>query len=99
MMVLGNPTFLPILKITGLDIFVDATFDCTPNPFYQTLILMTYHEETELYVPVLYALMSHKNAHLYNHVFHRFIVTSGFNLRARTYTSDFEIALFTEMGH
>ena len=98
MMVFGNPTLIQMLKVTGLDIFVDATFDCTPRPFYQTLILMTYHEETESYVPVLYALMTHKNSMLYWIVLHQFIVTSGMNLRVRTYTSDFEIALFTQMG-
>jgi hypothetical protein len=97
MMVYGNPSLIPMLKQRGLDIFVDATFDCTPKPFYQTLILMIFHEETESYVPVLYALMTHKNANLYCAVFSSFIVCSGWKMKVRTFTSDFEIALFTEM--
>ena len=33
-------------------IFLDATFRCAPNPFYQCLILMAFFERTEVYVPI-----------------------------------------------
>ena len=58
---------------------------------------MVFHEETESYVPVLYALMSHKNTKLYREVFSAFNVCSQWKMNVRTYTSDFEIALFSEM--
>ncbi|KAL3808993.1 hypothetical protein ACHAXA_010136 [Cyclostephanos tholiformis] len=35
-MVFGNPALIPLLKNRQLDIFVDATFDCVPTPFYQS---------------------------------------------------------------
>ncbi len=99
MMIYGNPTLIQMLKRKGLDIYVDATFDCTPDPFYQTLILVVFHEEMDSHVPVLYVLISHKHVMLYYHVFHMFVVCSDLKMQVNTYTSDFEIALFSEMGH
>ena len=44
MIVSGNPTLLLLLKVPLLDMYIDATFDCTPDPFfYQTLIFMIYY--------------------------------------------------------
>ena len=65
MMIFANPYLLGLL--TGLvDIFIDATFSpCTPNPFYQCLIIMVYDSQTSAYIPVIYALMTHKVTELY----------------------------------
>jgi hypothetical protein len=52
-------------------IFVDATFACTPNPFYQCLILMVFNPNTSAYAPVIYTLMTHKCKELYMHVFNQ----------------------------
>ncbi len=39
------------------------------------------------------------NEHLYYQVFHPFVYISGFTLKVRSYTSDFEIALHKLMEH
>jgi hypothetical protein len=57
-MVFGNPALISLLKNIQLDIFVNATFDCVPSPFYQCLIVMVYHNKTSMFVPVLYALLA-----------------------------------------
>jgi hypothetical protein len=51
MMIFANPYLLGLL--TGLvDIFIDATFSpCTPNPFYQCLIIMVYDSQTRCIHP------------------------------------------------
>ena len=96
-MIFGNPALISQLKNVQLDIFVDATFDCVPSPFYQCLIVMVYHNETSTYVPVLYALMTHKNETLYWHVFLAVVYCSEWTITARTYTTDFELGLMNQM--
>jgi hypothetical protein len=59
-MIFANPALLGMLKIPALDVFVDATFNCCPNSFYQCLIFMIYDHATSSYVPILYALMTSK---------------------------------------
>jgi hypothetical protein len=98
-MVFGNPALIPLLKNRQLEFFVDATFDCVPCPFYQCLIVMVYHDETSAFVPVLYALMTHKNETLYWHVFSAVVYCSEWKIRARTYTTDFEQGLMNQMAH
>ncbi len=66
-----NPALTGLLKIPYLDVFVDATFDCTPNPFSQCLIFMIYDHSTSSYMPILYALMTSKCKEAYWHVFNR----------------------------
>ncbi len=60
-MIHANPSLLGLLQ--GLvDIYVDATFEpCVPYGFYQCLIVVVLDNQTSSYVPVVYALMSHKN--------------------------------------
>jgi hypothetical protein len=36
-MILGNPVLIGTLKNPGLNVFVDATFNCVPKPFLQML--------------------------------------------------------------
>ena len=98
MMIFANPSLLSLLKTPQLDMYVDATFDCAPRPFYQCLIVMVYNHETSSYVPVLYSLMSHKNKALYWHVFQGIIYCSGWEIKAKTYTTDFERALLNQMA-
>jgi hypothetical protein len=40
MMVFRNPSLLLLLKTPQLDMYVDATFDYTPHPFCQCLIVV-----------------------------------------------------------
>jgi hypothetical protein len=92
-MVFGNPTNFGLLKTTKVDIYIDATFDCCPAPFYQCLILMVFHQETNVYVPVLYILMTHKTQELYCHALSQVVAISGWVLDVNSYTSDFERAI------
>jgi hypothetical protein len=93
MMIFANPYLLGLLK--GLvDIFIDATFSpCTPNPFYQCLIIMVYDSQTSSYIPVIYALMTHKVTELYGHVFSQINMLMQGKMKVRTYTIDFKRAL------
>ena len=57
-MIFCNPELIRLLKMPQVDLFIDATFDCCPHPFYQCLIIMVYDPTTSYYVPVLYCLMT-----------------------------------------
>ncbi len=53
---------------------------------------MVFNIQTSFYVPVVYALMSHKNKTLYNQVFFQLKCMTKGKMEVRTYTSDFERA-------
>ena len=60
MMILANPANLGLLK-GPVDLYCDTTFQpCCPANFYQCLIVMIYNHSTSSFVPILYALMTHK---------------------------------------
>ena len=48
-----------------MQIFVDATFACVPSPFYQCLIVMVFDQSLEIYIPVMYILMTGKTQECY----------------------------------
>jgi hypothetical protein len=95
-MVFGNPELIRLLKMPQVDLFMDATFDCCPHPFYQCLIIMVYNSTNSYYVPVLYILMTKKNEHLYWHAFNQVIVQGDWQVEVGTYTTDFERALMNQ---
>ena len=64
-MIFANPALLALLCALSADIFIDATFSCTPLPFYQTLIIMVHDPITNMYVPIMYALMTTKSYESY----------------------------------
>ena len=47
----GHPSLIKLFN-GKCNMFVDATFSCTPKSFYQTLIVMMFHQDTHNYVPV-----------------------------------------------
>ena len=53
MMVVGNPTLFGILRANFVDLYMDATFNFCPDPFYQCLIIMIFDRATNKYVPIL----------------------------------------------
>ena len=63
--IFANPNLLGHLQGEKVDAFMDATFSCCPLPFYQCLIFVIFHRETNCYVPILYELMTHQNQELY----------------------------------
>ena len=91
-MVFGNPELTGLLEQSGVDLFMDGTWDCTPQPFEQTYIIMVYDQQTRKYVPVLYVLMSHRNQYLYWLVFSTVVILSEWKLKCNSYTTDFEKA-------
>jgi hypothetical protein len=91
-MVFGNPELTGLLEQSGVDLFMDGTWDCTPQPFEQTYIIMVYDQQTRKYVPVLYVLMSHRNQYLYWLVFSTVVILSDWKLKCNSYTTDFEKA-------
>ena len=42
-------------------LFIDATFSVAPKPFYQCLIVMIFYETLQIYIPILYILMTNKS--------------------------------------
>ena len=49
--------------------YVDATFACVPNPFYQLLIVMVFDVSLKIYIPIMYILMSGKTEECYYQAF------------------------------
>jgi hypothetical protein len=98
-MIFGSLTLIAVLLAAGLDLFIDGTFDMTPVPFYQVLIIMAHCRQTGLYVPVLYCLMSHKTEDLYKRVIAEVLhCAQRLNpklkkLDVRNFTTDFELGL------
>jgi hypothetical protein len=92
MMIFSNPALLGLLH--GIvDIFVDATFSpCTPHLFLQCLIVMVFNNHMSSFVPVIYALMTHKYASLYYQVFMQLKIITKNKMQVHTYTSNFERA-------
>ena len=99
-MIFANPDLLGLLR-GHVDIYVDATFTpCTPSGFYQCLILVVFNHQTSSYVPVVYALMSHKVTSLYHQVFLQIKSMMMGKMKVNTYTSDFEPqSIFILKGH
>ncbi len=92
LMIFVNPALLGLLN-GAVDLFIDATFSCVPVPFYQCLIMMVFDSSTSHYVPVIYALMTHKCQELYWQVFNQVFFLTKWKMRVCTFTSDFEQAM------
>jgi hypothetical protein len=88
LMIFVNPALLGLLNGV-VDLFIDATFSCVPAPFYQCLIIMVFDPSTSHYLPVIYALMTHKVQELYWQMFNQLIVLTKWKMQVRTFTSDF----------
>jgi hypothetical protein len=89
LMIFANPALLGLLNGV-VNLFIDATFSCVPAPFYQCLIMMVFDPSTSHYVPVIYALMTHKCQELYWQVFNQVFFLTKWKMRIRTFTSNFE---------
>ena len=49
--------------------FIDSTFYTVPTEFYQLMNILIFNPNTNLYIPVAYALTSHKSFKLYLNLF------------------------------
>jgi len=92
LMIFANPALLGLLNGV-VDLFIDATFSCVPAPFYQCLIIMVFDPSTSHYLPVVYALMTHKVQELYWQMFNQLIFLTKWKMQVRTFTSGFELAM------
>ena len=88
----GNPSLFGLLH-GKVQLFIDGTFKIVPHPFYQCLIIMVYDVQTQVYVPIMFILMTGKTETLYYHVLHWVIVASNWKFDPNIVTCDFEKAL------
>jgi hypothetical protein len=94
-MICANPKLLNLLK-GHVDIYIDGTFNpCTPSPFYQCLIIMTFDNQTSSYIPIIYALMTHKCSELYNLVFSQIAMLMQGKIKVKTFTTDFKCGMMS----
>jgi hypothetical protein len=91
----AHPDLLPILRRRGIPCFLDGTFRSVPQPFQQCLILMAFDDETELYVPIVFALVENKSSWTYWHFIHLVIVATECKFEPVTMMTDFERPMIT----
>ena len=77
--------------------FVDATFDIVPHPFYQCLIIMIFDARLKIFIPVAWILMSGKTDKCYWQAFAWFTSTVE-DLDPAFCGVDFEIAFFRQVA-
>ena len=64
--ILGYRHLSLFLLLRGkVHLFIDATFRLVPHPFYQCLIILVWDVQCEIYVPVMYILMTGKSHAMY----------------------------------
>jgi hypothetical protein len=75
--------------------YLDGTFHSVPKPFTQCLILMAFDDETNLYVPIVFALVQNKSVWTYWHFLNLVLFTTEFKFDPETITTDFEFVMIT----
>lgn len=77
--------------------FVDATFDIVPHPFYQCLIIMIFDARLKIFIPVAWILMSGKTDECYWQAF-AWLTSAVEDLNPAFCGVDFEIAFFHQVA-
>ena len=88
----GNP-YLFYYLTNAQSLYIDATFSIVPKPFYQCLVVMIFEETLQIYLPILYILMTNKSQKMYRNALERIFKLSGRRANPKTITCDFEQAL------
>ena len=88
----GNP-YLFYYMTNAEHLFIDATFSVAPKPFYQCLVVMIFEETLQIYIPILYILMTNKSQKMYRNALEWVFKLSSRRIKPRTVTCDFELAL------
>ena len=91
-MVNGNISFFCIL-LGSVQLYIDGTFRICLSQFYQCLIIMVFVVQTEVYVPVMYILMSGKHESFCWHALPWVFVASNWKVYPFSVTFDFEKGL------
>ena len=60
----GNPYLFYYLS-NAKSVYIDATFLIAPKPFYQCLVIMIFEKTLQVYLPILYILMTNKSQKMY----------------------------------
>jgi len=88
----GNP-YLFYYMTHAENLFIDATFSVAPKPFYQCLVVMIFDKTLQIYIPILYILMTNKSQKMYRNALEWVFKLSGRRINPKTVTCDFELAL------
>ncbi len=93
----GNP-YLFYYLTNAQSLFIDATFSIAPKPFYQCLVVMIFEETLQIYLPILYILMTNKSQKMYWNALELIFKLSGRRANPKTTMCDFEQALLNTIG-
>ena len=88
----GNP-YLFYYMTNSKHLFIDATFSIAPKPFYQCLVVMLFDETLQIYIPILYILMTNKSQKMYRNALEWIFKLSGRRIMPQTVSCDFELGL------
>ena len=88
----GNPYLFYYLS-NAKSLYIDATFSIAPKPFYQCLVVMIFEETLQIYLPILYILMTNKTQKMYRNALEWIFKLSRRRANPKTITCDFEQAL------
>eukprot|EP00804_Cyclotella_cryptica_P014847 CCRYP_021233-RA/>CCRYP_021233-RA protein AED:0.19 eAED:0.19 QI:1615/0.57/0.5/1/0/0/8/0/352 len=98
MMCFALPALLNLLMYPMVHMFVDATFNIVPHPFYQCLIIMVFDARLRIFIPVAWILMTGKTNECYWQAFNW--LCSAVDEIAPAYIGvDFERAFFTQVSN
>ena len=94
----GHPKLMKKLK-GSKHIFFDGTFKTTPKPFKQVWIIMVWDDEDDVYIPVMWILMTGQTAEHYLLALHNIVVAVGGQspIAPRSATCDFEQAMINAL--
>jgi hypothetical protein len=90
MLLWAHPDLLPILKRRKIACFIDGTFRTVPKAFRQCLIVMAFDDEVDLYVPIIFSLLTGGSEWTYWQVLHFVLVLTELKFDPDTITTDFE---------
>jgi len=76
--------------------FVDATFDVVPSPFYQCLIIMVFDARLRIFIPVAWILMTGKTNECYWQAFN-WLTSAVDSINPAFVGVDFERAFFSQV--
>ena len=88
----GKPSIFGLFH-GNVQLFIDGTFRIVPIPFYQCLIMMVYDVQTQVYVPIMYVLMTGKTQFFYYHALDWEIVAYNCKLESIIVMCEFKKAL------
>ena len=89
----GHPDLIFETRHGAVPVYTDCTFHCVPMGFAQLLILMVYLDAYKKYIPIFYVLLPNKKYETYRCAMSLILAACNWQLRATTYTIDYEVAL------